>query len=91
MGGGGGGGGGGGWGVHTDSTMASLQAELNPNEHMWDTHEGKFHQRNPPIQIVAELEAALHQEWAHKKQFRGFSLHIDIFFSNTHMTAAYVM
>ena len=50
--------------VHTDYIMASLQVELNPNEHIWDTHERKFHQRNPPIQIVAELEAALHQEWA---------------------------
>ena len=32
-------------------------------EHPWNSIGRKIHQRNQPIQTVAELQAALYQEW----------------------------
>ena len=33
-------------------------------KHLWDILRRKINQGHPPIQTVAELETALHQEWA---------------------------
>ena len=42
--------------------------DLNPIEHIWDMLGRRFRQRDPPVQTVRDLEAALHQEWARLPQ-----------------------
>ena len=42
--------------------MASLQPENHPIKPLWNILGCEIRQRKPPIQIVAELEAALHHE-----------------------------
>ena len=37
--------------------------DLNPIEHLWDILGRRIRRREPPVQNVVELEAALHQEW----------------------------
>lgn len=37
--------------------------DLNPIEHLWDILGRRVRRRDPPVQTVAELDAALHQEW----------------------------
>ena len=41
------------------STMTSLQSRFNPTEHIFGCN---IHQRKPPLQTVAELEAAFYFE-----------------------------
>lgn len=42
--------------------------DLNPIEHIWDMLGRRVRQRDPPVQTVRDLEAALHQEWARLPQ-----------------------
>ena len=40
-----------------------LKLPWPPLEHLWDILGRKIHEITPPVQTLAELEAALHQEW----------------------------
>lgn len=42
--------------------------DLNPIEHLWDILGRRIRRRDPPVQTVAELDAALHQEWQQVSQ-----------------------
>ena len=48
----------------TIETLSACCPVFNPIEHLGNIVGRKIHQRNPPIQTVAEREAALPQEWA---------------------------
>jgi transposase len=41
----------------------ALSPDLNPIEHMWDMLDGRILARQPPVQSIRQLEAALHREW----------------------------
>lgn len=41
----------------------AMSPDLNPIEHLWDVLGRRIQAREPPVQNLQELEAALHQEW----------------------------
>ena len=47
------------------STIAwpAMSPDLNPIEHLWDILGRRIQAREPPVQNLQQLEAALHQEW----------------------------
>ena len=40
-----------------------MSPDLNPIEHIWDMLGRRIHAREPPVQNICQLEAALHREW----------------------------
>jgi hypothetical protein len=40
-----------------------MSPDLNPLEHIWDLIGRRVQARDPPVQNLAQLEAALHEEW----------------------------
>ena len=42
---------------------AYLSPDLNPIEHIWDMLGRRIQAREPPVQNLRQLEAALHQKW----------------------------
>ncbi|ESO90379.1 hypothetical protein LOTGIDRAFT_233859 [Lottia gigantea] len=40
-----------------------MSPDLNPIEHVWDFIGRRVRAREPPVQTLRQLEAALHQEW----------------------------
>ena len=40
-----------------------MSPDLNPTEHLWDILGRRIQARDPPVQNLQQLEAALHQEW----------------------------
>jgi transposase len=40
-----------------------MSPDLNPIEHIWDMLGRRMHAREPPVQIIRQLEAELHREW----------------------------
>ena len=57
--------------------------DLNPIEHLWDILGRRIRRRDPPVHNVAQLDAALHQEWQRIPQnviqrlIRGMSRRVD--------------
>jgi transposase len=45
-----------------------MSPDLNPIEHISDTLGLRIHAREPPVQTIRQLEAALHREWQQLSQ-----------------------
>ena len=45
-----------------------MSSDLNPIEHIWDILGRRIHAREPPVQNIRQLEAALHWEWQQLSQ-----------------------
>ena len=45
-----------------------MSPDLNPIEHIWDMLGRRIHAREPPVQNIRQLEAALHREWQQLSQ-----------------------
>jgi transposase len=41
----------------------AMNPDLNPIEHIWDMLGRRIHAREPLVQNIRQLEAALHREW----------------------------
>jgi hypothetical protein len=48
--------------------LASHSPDFNPIEHIWDMLGRRIHAREPPVQNIRQLEAALHREWQQLSQ-----------------------
>jgi hypothetical protein len=48
--------------------LDSHSPDLNPIEHIWDMLGRRIHAREPPVQNIRQLEAALHREWQQLSQ-----------------------
>jgi transposase len=49
----------------TSVTWPAMNPDLNTIEHIWDMLGRRIRARDPPMQIIRQLEAALHREWQH--------------------------
>jgi hypothetical protein len=45
-----------------------MSPDLNPIEHIWDMLGRRIQARKPPVQIIRQLESALHREWQQLSQ-----------------------
>jgi glutamyl-tRNA reductase len=45
-----------------------MSPDLNPIEHIWDMLGRRMHAREPRVQNIRQLEAALHREWQQLSQ-----------------------
>ena len=46
----------------------AMNPDLNPIEHIWDMLGRRIQAREPPVQNIRRLEAALHREWQQLSQ-----------------------
>ena len=52
----------------TSVPWLAMIPDLNPIEHMWDMLGRRMQDREPPVQNIRQLEAALHREWQQLSQ-----------------------
>jgi transposase len=52
----------------TSMTWPAMSPDLNPIEHIWDMLGRRIQAREPPVQNIRQLEAALHREWQQLSQ-----------------------
>ena len=52
----------------TSVPWPAMIPELNPIEHIWDILGRRIQVREPPVQNIRQLEAALHREWQQLSQ-----------------------
>jgi transposase len=47
----------------TSVPWSAMSPDFNPIQHIWDLLGRRIQAREPPVQNIRQLEAALHQEW----------------------------
>jgi transposase len=52
----------------TSVPSPAMISDLNPIEHIWDMLGRRIQAREPPVQNIHQLEAALHREWQQLSQ-----------------------
>ena len=52
----------------TSVPWPAMSPDLNPIEYIWDMIGRCMHAREPPVQNIRQLEAALHREWQQLSQ-----------------------
>jgi transposase len=52
----------------TSVPWPAMSLDLNPIEHIWDMLGCRIRAREPPVQNIRQLEAALHREWQQLSQ-----------------------
>jgi transposase len=52
----------------TSVPSPAMSPDLNPIEHIWDMLDRRIQAREPPVQNIRQLEAALHREWQQLSQ-----------------------
>ena len=52
----------------TSVPWSAMSPDLNPIEHIWDMLGRRIEAREPPVQTIRQLEAALHREWQQLSQ-----------------------
>jgi transposase len=52
----------------TSVHWSGMSPDLNPIEHTWDMLDRRILAREPPVQNIRQLEAALHREWQQLSQ-----------------------
>ena len=52
----------------TSVLWQAMSPDLNPIEHIWDMLGRRIQPREPPVQNIRQLEAALHREWQQLSQ-----------------------
>ena len=52
----------------TSVSWPAMSPDLNPTEHIWDMLGRRIHAREPPVQNICQLKAALHREWQQLSQ-----------------------
>jgi transposase len=52
----------------TSFPWSAMSPDLNPIEHIWDMLGRRILAREPPVQNIRQLEAALHREWQQLSQ-----------------------
>jgi transposase len=52
----------------TSVPWPTMRPNLNPIEHIWDMLGHRMLAREPPVQNIRQLEAALHREWQQLSQ-----------------------
>ena len=52
----------------TSVPWPAMNTDLNPIEHIWDMLGRRREAREPPVQNIRQLEAALYQEWQQLSQ-----------------------
>jgi transposase len=52
----------------TSVPWPAMNPDLNPIEHIWDMLGRRIQAREPPVQNIRQLEAAMHREWQQLSQ-----------------------
>ena len=52
----------------TSVPWPAMSPDFNPIEHIWDMLGRRIQAREPPVQNIRQLEAALHREWQQLSQ-----------------------